>query len=121
METATLELVSFYAGGFRFAMEARLVRGMARVDVAGEGEAPAADGLLGLAPAGGERRILCIGVARRRLAVCAPVELSTLPASRIFALPSPVAARLRLRGVRALAWLADGPVFIVDADALLDA
>ncbi|WP_156876847.1 hypothetical protein [Paludibacterium yongneupense] len=109
-------MVSFTAGGFRFAMEARHVRGMSRTTEEGDADAGR---LIGLPEVAGERRILHIGVEGRRVAVGGPVELSALPASRIFALPPLLAARLSLRGVRALALHDDGAVFIVDPASLL--
>lgn len=111
-----LELVSFQAGGFRFAVEARHVRAM-------HGEAPpgavTAEDQLGLpASDGGQRRWLrldgCV------LGVSEPVQLLALGPADIHPLPPLVAARLwtppsSALGIRALAFDAAGGMAVVVA------
>lgn len=104
-EHATLDVVLFSAGEWRAGFEARLVRSSrpAAADASGE----EIETLLGLAPCATAlpRQSLLLKQAQgaRELLVGAPVELASLPASRIHPLPPLLAARCKLHGLRALA------------------
>lgn len=112
---AALEVVSFKAGAFRFAVEARQVEGML-------GEIPesavAVEHLLGLlAVEGALRRCLCVGT--NRVVVSEPLALRSLSDESLFPLPELVAARLRIKAVKALVLEAGGATLLVDMHALL--
>lgn len=105
-----LEVVSFVAGGFRFAVEARRIQAMLDTPAPG---AIAAETLLNLPPAeGGRRRWLQSG--RLCLEVSEPVRLASLAADHIHLLPPLLAARLTLPGARALAVDADGMMLVIE-------
>jgi hypothetical protein len=111
-ESATLPVVRFSAGaGVRLAMEARQVAAMLAAPEPGT-EVVTVETLLGLAPAedGNRRWLRCAG---RCLEVSEPVALASLSAAAIHPLPPLVAARLALRGVRALALEGDGVTLLL--------
>ena len=114
----TLEVVSFTAGGCRFAVEAWQVDALSHATPAGAVDTADAETLLGLpAQAVAPRRYLhCAG---RTVGVSEPVVLRSLPAKRIFALPEIVARRLRIKGARAVALDPDGATLLIDLRALL--
>lgn len=114
----TLEVVSFSAGAWRFAVEAWQVEALSLASPAGAVDAIEAEALLDLpARAVAPRRWLrCAG---RELGVSEPVVLRSLPAERIFALPEIVARRIRVKGARAVALEADGATLLIDLRALL--
>lgn len=114
-EHATLDVVLFSAGGWRAGFEARLVRSSrpATTDAGGE----EIETLLGLAPCAAAlpRQSLQLKQAQgaRELLVGAPVELASLPASRIHPLPPLLAARCKLHGLRALALEQDAQAVVL--------
>lgn len=113
---ATLEVVSFGAAGFRCAVEAGQIRGMADD---GTAAAAAVERLLGLppgAPAPRHRLELAGGGC---VEVSGPVALDALPEASVFPLPPLVAARMALAGIRAVALLPAGAVLIVDLRAVI--
>jgi len=113
----SLDVVSFAAGGFRFAVQACQVRGMLAEGAPG---AIAAEALIGLAPpAGAPRRLLVVGGRGACVEVGEPVELEALPAASLFPLPPPVAARISLSGIKGVAVISSGIVLIVDLEAIL--
>lgn len=120
----TLAVVSFMAGGYRFAVEAAQVRTQLPV---GQGDALAphvspvpVEQLLGLAYVGSQnlasRRILLMKHPAGDYAVTVsdPVELHSLAFQAIHPLPSLIAARSTLMGLRGLALGADGVTALVD-------
>lgn len=111
-----LEVVSFTAGGHRFAVEARQVDRMLDHVPA---TVVAAETLLGLDLDGdaGPRRWLQVGA--RCVEVGEPVELRAVPAELIHPLPVLAAARIRLKGIRALVLEAGKPLLLVDLRAVL--
>ena len=114
----TLEVVSFSAGAFRFAVEAWQVEALCHAAPAGAVGAVDAETLLGLpAPAVVPRP--CLRCAGRAVGVSEPVTLRSPPAERIFALPEIVARRLRIKGARAVALEPDGATLLIDLRALL--
>lgn len=111
-----LEVVSFTAGGYRFAVEARQIDHMLDHVPA---TVMAIEALLGLAPvdeAGPRRRLQ---VDRHCIEVGEPVELRTVPVELIHALPALVTARIKLKGIRALALEIDQRTLLVDLRAVL--
>lgn len=114
-----LEVVSFKAGAFRFAVEARQIEGMLS-------EMPAAavtiESLLGLPLAeGAQRRCLrvgggCVGFC---VEVSEPLALRRLPAESLYPLPELVVTRIQIKVVKALALEADGATLLIDLQALL--
>jgi hypothetical protein len=133
---ATLDMVVFHAGHYRYAVEARQVR--ASRPLAGHGEIPALESLLGLPeaepeaePEAGPERV---GYTAARLmllmrhpdgdfplSVRAPLQMQAMATSAIHPLPPLLAARTRIRGLRALALEAEGATLLVDILSLLDA
>ncbi|MBS1155681.1 MAG: hypothetical protein H6R07_1605 [Proteobacteria bacterium] len=111
-----LDVVSFTAGGYRFAVEARQIDHMLDHVPA---TVMAIEALLGQAPDGetGPRRRLQVGT--HCIEVGEPVELRAVPAELIHALPALVAARTRLKGIRALVLEAGKPLLLVDLRAVL--
>ncbi|MDR3412826.1 MAG: hypothetical protein P4L87_18075 [Formivibrio sp.] len=110
-----LEIVSFTAGGYRFAVEARQVD---HQFASAPDAVVAVETLLGLPPASAVRRCW-LGVGQHGVEVDGPVDLRSLPVSAIHPLPELVAVRLQLNGVRALAFEAESPLLLVDLRALL--
>lgn len=121
METSlpdALEVVSFMAGGYRFAVEAEQVR--AQLSAKNSDEVPTAEQLLGLP--GGEaqnhsfRRTLLIKHPAGDYAVTVsnPVELHALRIDAIHPLPPLITARNTLAGIRGLATGAEGVTMLVD-------
>lgn len=114
----SLEIVSFMAGGQRFAVEAWQVRTL--LPEKSTATLATAEQLLGLS--GGEtqesaaRRILMIKhqAGDYAVSVSEPVELLGLRARDIFPLPPLIAARGTLAGLRALALVAEGVTMLVD-------
>ena len=111
----TLEVVSFAAGGFRFAVEARQIGGMLN-------DYPekfvAAETLLGLPELKtAHRRYLRVG--KHCVEVSEPLELRLLPVDRIHPLPDFVAARICINDVRALVLESPVSMLLVDLQALL--
>ncbi len=111
-----LEVVSFKAGAFRFAVEARQIEGMLS-------EMPAAavtvESLLGLPLAeGAQRRCLRVGVGFC-VEVSEPLALRRLPSESLYPLPELVATRIQIKVVKALALEADGVTLLIDLRALL--
>ncbi len=120
-EHATLDVVLFSAGGWRAGFEARLVRSSR--PAAADADIDAIETLLGLAPCAAAlpRQSLQLKQAQgaRELLVGAPVELASLPASRIHPLPPLLAARCKLHGLRALALTnnAGSAILLLDMEA----
>lgn len=113
-----LDVVSFMAGGCRFAVEASQVR--TQLSAENAATVPTAEQLLGLsagdAKSRGSRRIL---VMKRRdgeyaMSVSDPVELLKLRVDAIHPLPPLIAARSSLAGIRGLALGAEGVTMLVD-------
>lgn len=111
----TLDIVSFSAGGYRFATQAWQIAAMlhdvpeALVD---------AEALLGLPRAHAEHR-RCLRVGEYVVRVSEPLELSSLPVDRLYPLPQFVAQRIQIKGVRALAFDSRGAMLLLDLPALL--
>lgn len=124
-ERGTLDVVSFMAGGCRFAVEAAQVRTQLP---AGRADARPAcvpvEQLMGLSgdetrnPA--SRRVLLMKHpdGDYAVAVSEPVELHSLDIDAIYPLPSLIAARSTLAGLCGLAMGADGATLLVDFRAL---
>ena len=112
-----LAVVRFVAGGRQFAVEAAHVRAM--IPESGPGEsAISAECLIGLPPGPPARRVrLVIAADSRQVEVSEPVELASLPADSLFALPALVAKRMTLAGVRAVALTPSGAVLLVEFPA----
>lgn len=120
-DLATLKVVSFMASGYRFAVEAAQVRTQLP---AGQSDVLlTAEQLLGLS---GEetqtmtsRRILMMKhpAGDYPVSVSEPVELRALGLSAIYPLPSLIAARSTLSGIRGLAMGAEGVTVLVDFQA----
>lgn len=110
-----LEIVSFSAGAFRFAVDARQVNRM--LDVAPE-SAVAIETLLGLPVVEAAHR-RCLLVGKHCVEVSDPINLRLLSFERINPLPELVAARIQINGVRALALDVDGAMLLLDLLALL--
>lgn len=105
-----LQVVSFRAGGARFAVEARRIQAMLHVPPPG---AVTAETLLHLPAAeGGQRRWLLSG--GQCLEVSEPVRLSRLAIDQIHPLPPLLAARLAVPGARALALDEDGMMLLIE-------
>lgn len=111
----TLEIVSFKAGGFQFAVEAHQIDGMLS-------DAPekvvSAEALLGLAEIKAAQR-RCLHVGTHCIEVGEPLELRSLPADQIHPLPDLVAARINIQDARALVLESSGSTLLVDLQALL--
>jgi hypothetical protein len=121
METSlpdALEVVSFMAGGYRFAVEAEQVR--TQLSAKNSATVPTAEQLLGLAgeetQTHGSRRTLLMKHPAGDYAVTVsdPVELLGLRVDAIYPLPSLIAARNTLVGIRGLAIGAEGVTMLVD-------
>jgi hypothetical protein len=114
----TLEVVSFMAGGHRFAVEAAQVR--TQLPTAQSATVLTAEQLLGLPDANtqtpGSRRILLIKhpAGDYVVTVSDPVELRSLEISTIFPLPLFIAARNSLVGIRGLTMGQEGVTVLVD-------
>ncbi|HXP97786.1 MAG TPA: hypothetical protein VN809_13815 [Telmatospirillum sp.] len=125
--TDGLDVVSFFAGGFRFAVESRHVHGMLADR---DADTVTVEDLIGLPlerdstkshPAlrhPVSRKCLLIGGARDCVEVGGPVELETLPADSLYPLPPPVKARMSLGGIKGLAMTSAGILLIVDLAAV---
>ncbi|MFN3077620.1 MAG: hypothetical protein ABT940_12200 [Alphaproteobacteria bacterium] len=117
-----MDVVRFTAGGFRFAMEARWVRSMRRADPSDASGTVSVETLLGpLSPdAATARRELTVDLGGRTisLSVGDPVTLDRIVPGQVFELPTLVAARTSLRGVRGLALDEQGVVLLVDMRTL---
>ncbi len=117
--SGTLQVVTFFAGGQRCAMEARQVRGLRPLS-GEEGENyPALDPLLGLPEqntASLHRQVLTLRLPESdvEFSVAAPVELRELTFDVIHPLPDLVAARTQLRGLCALALETEGLTLLFD-------
>ncbi|HZX31922.1 MAG TPA: hypothetical protein VFF03_11265 [Rhodocyclaceae bacterium] len=115
-ESPALAMVLFSAGPWRIGIEARWVGGSRRAAADGPGEA--IESLLGL-PAEGSRTGPCQTLSLkhpeggRALRVGEPVALAEIPISRLHRLPSLIAARIGLRGARALALADDGQAVLI--------
>ena len=113
---AVLDVVSFFAGGFRFAVESRHVHGMLadrRADTV------TVEDLIGLPPGHpSPRKWLLVGPARDCVEVGGPVELDALPADCLYPLPLPVVARMSLGGIKGLAMTSAGVTLVVDLAAV---
>jgi hypothetical protein len=115
---SALEVVSFMAGGYRFAVEAGQVR--TQLSAKNSDVVPTAEQLLGLS--GGEpqnhssRRTLLMKHPAGDYAVTVsdPVELLGLRIDAIHPLPPLIAARNTLAGIRGLAIGAEGVTILVD-------
>lgn len=117
----TLEVVTFFAGGRRCAVEARQVRGSRAFSTPRDESFPAIDALLGLPEQVRDCAVRQVLTLRQpesgtytELTVLAPVELRELRCDAIHPLPDLLAARNRLHGLRALALEADGLTLIFD-------
>lgn len=115
-----LAVVRFAAGGWNFAVEAAQIRAMIpHAGDVGDHGSVGVESLIGLPPAeSGRRAILAVGPDARRVEVSEPVELASLPADSLFALPPLVAGRMTLAGVKGMALTPAGPVLIVDLAAI---
>lgn len=111
----TLEIVSFAAGGFQFAVEARQIDGMLS-DV--PEKVVAAEALLGLAKVEAAQR-RCLRVGTHCIEVGEPLELRSLPTDRIHPLPDLVAARINIQDAKGLVLESSGSMLLVDLQALL--
>ncbi|MEN6586916.1 MAG: hypothetical protein ABFE02_12830 [Sulfuricella sp.] len=114
-----LEVVTFFAGGQRCAMEARQVRASRPLHGDDWESYPAIDSLLGLEEGDKirtPRQVLTIRLpeADVELSVATPVQLRELKLDAIHPLPDLVAARTRLRGLHALALDEEGLTLIFD-------
>lgn len=119
----SIDIVLFSAGAWRIGVEARWVRGSRTAPLQAAGHEIAA--LLGMdattaAPTAARQYLqLRLPEGDMEVLVDGPVELHTLPASAIHALPPLFAARTQLRALRALAVdpfiHAQGPIFLFDA------
>ena len=121
---STLDMVVFHTGNHRCAVEARQVRASRPLD--GYGGVPALESLLGLpepekADSPGARLMLLMRHPGGDfpLSVRAPLQMQAMAASAIHPLPPLLAARTRLRGLRALALEAEGMTLLVDILSLL--
>lgn len=118
IESRALEVVSFMAGGYRFAVEAAQVRTQLSADQADT--VPMLERLLGLSceePQNkASRRILLIKHATEDYAVSVanPVELHCLEIDTIYPLPALIAARTTLTDIRGLALGPEGVTLLVD-------
>ena len=116
---ATLEVVTFFAGGQRCAVEACQVRELRMLPDEDSGHYPALVSLLGLPEqndACSPRQVLTIRLpeADVEFSVAAPVELRQLGFAAIHPLPDLVAARTRLWGLCALVLETDGLILMFD-------
>jgi chemotaxis signal transduction protein len=114
-----LEVVTFFAGGQRCAMEARQVRALRPFSDEDGRNYPALDSVLGLPElnnACSHRQILTIRLPESEVefSVAVPVELSKLELASIHPLPELIAARTQLRGLCALALETDGLTLMFD-------
>jgi hypothetical protein len=121
--STTLEVVTFFAGGQRCAMEARLVRALRTLSGEEDESCPAIDQLLGLPEQNNAcmpRQVLTIRLPESdvEFSVAAPVELRKLESAAIHPLPDLVAARTRLRGLCALVLETDGFILMFDLHKL---
>ena len=111
----TLDMVSFSAGGYRFAAEARQIDAMLHdapetmVDV---------DALLGLPRVDAAHR-RCLRVGECIVRVSEPLELLSVPVDRLYPLPEFVALRIQIKGARALVLDGQGAMLLLDLPALL--
>lgn len=117
--STTLQLVTFFAGGQRCAMEARHIGALRPLTDEDNEKYPAIESLLGLPEENKAccfRQLLTIRLPESdvELSVAAPVQLRELPFDVIYPLPDLVAARARLRGLCALLMEADGLTLIFD-------
>lgn len=117
--SATLEVVTFFAGGQRCAMEARQVRALRPLPSEESEKYPALDSLLGLPEqnkACPHRLVLTIRLPETdvEFSVAAPVELRKLELDAIHPLPDLLAARIQLQGLCALVLETDGLTLIFD-------
>lgn len=120
-EPGTLEVVSFMAGGYRFAVEAAQVR--TQLPAARTATLPTpvpVEQFLGLSSEGTQnlssRRILLMKHPAGDYAVTVsdPVELHRLDIATIHPLPVLIAARTTLTGLRGLALAPEGMMALVD-------
>lgn len=114
-----LEVVTFFAGGHRCAIEARQVRASRPLACENSESYPAIEPLLGLpeqSNACSPRQVLTLRQpeADVELSVATPVELRALGLDAIHPLPDLLAARTSLRGLRALALESDRLILIFD-------
>ena len=117
--SGTLQVVSFFAGGRRCALEARQVRALRPLSGEDSEGYPTIDPLLGLPEQSEEcsqRQVLTIRLPESdvEFSVAAPVELREFEFTAIHPLPDLVAARTRLRGLCALALETDGLTLLFD-------
>ena len=116
----TLEVVSFMAGGHRFAVEAAQVR--TQLPSGQAGDLLTAEQLLGLPDeeAQTSRRVLLMKhpAGDYSVMVSEPVELHAVGINAIYPLPTLIAARSKLAGIRGLAMGAEGVTVLVDFRAL---
>ena len=115
---SALDVVSFFAGGHCFAVEAAQVR--TQLPAVQYDEASSVEHILGLQ---GEkmqnplsRRVLLMKCEAGDYAVTVsePVELRSLEVSAIYPLPSLIAARSTIEGIRGLAIDSNGVTVLVD-------
>lgn len=111
---ATLDVVSFVAGGFRFAVEANTICSMSSSS-AGETMVQAEE-LIGIPLQPRTRRRWLSTRQGHALEVSEPVELRRLGAAQIFALPEMAATRITLKKVRAIALDKDGIILLLDLE-----
>ncbi len=117
--SATLKVVTFFAGGQRCAVEALQVLALRTLPGEDSETCPEIDSLLGLPEqnkACSHRQVLTIRLPESdvEFSVTAPVELRELEFAAIHPLPDLVAARTQLRGLCALVLEADGVILVFD-------
>ena len=113
--TETLEIVSFAAGTFRFAVEAWQINGMLNEPPE---HAVAAETLLGL-PVLAPTHRRCLRVDEHYILVNEPLDLRLLPVETIYPLPLLVEARIEIHAVKALVLEAAGAMLLLDFRSLL--
>jgi hypothetical protein len=114
-EDQVLEIVSFSAAGHRFAVEAAQISGMLDRE---PDAALTVESLMGLPSVKNGQRYW-LRVAGRCVEVGGSVDLRIVPAATIYSLPELVAARLQIKGIRALAQEPGGAILLVDLRSLL--
>lgn len=118
LESGALEMVFFMAGGHRFAVEAAQVR--TQLPAGQVGTTLTVEQLLGLScedtQNSASRRILLMkhSAGDYAVEVSNPVELRRLEINTIHPLPSLIAARTSLAGIRGLALGPEGLTVLVD-------
>ncbi|MDO8948506.1 MAG: hypothetical protein Q7U88_15340 [Desulfocapsaceae bacterium] len=121
---STLEVVTFYVGGQRCALDARQVHALRTLPGEDSRKYPAIESLLGLPEQNNaclQRQLLTLRLPESdvEFSVAVPVQLHELEFDVIHPLPDLVAARTQLRGLCALGMESDGLTLIFDLRNLL--